>query len=1311
MANAPTLSILGAVDSLTDLDDIWPVAVQGDYLYAGRNLDAQVTVVDISDPASPAVVETLVDFTNLNGPTEMIVEGDYLYVSCASGDGLTVLDISTPTSISVHGSIVGHASLNGAAGIVKDGDFIYVAAGFYDGLAVVDVSTPASPSVVGSVSNVAMNAVSRITKSGNYCYLTSQSDNRFSVVNVSNPAAPTFQGSLVDATNLDGAAGLAAFGTYALVACYDTDKITVVDASTPTTPVIETVLTPVTGSGGTVRLLGVEKHGDDYAFVAWAQGTIFVIDMTDPTAPFISSSVIDTTDLDWAENLASNGSDTLVVSRGVLDGITILSIDRSIVPGTVIATVPAAAASTVSGSVPTEASSSTDNVVTWQGSLTAPAPIWVRDDRYLPGNMSGGQRAIPTTGALLQYSNYANSLIANYGLLSTITTVDATGILDTLQLPVQATRRLWGAAAISGTKLALIGHSYDAPEATNPARLYDLSDPSNITLITSKTIGLFGVTSQMTLSGACLDPNNVLWYPGSSGATTRIIGSDFDSGSTTTYGPFNLSHSVVLPDRSMVDTMWLYGGVYYGAISGRQTLSLFSQEGVLSSVSLGTGASNVVNGVHWMSSSRLLVFCSDSGVYKVIAIDISNPVTPTVAWTWLPGTYTRFAGRVDAYNVLISGSTSWRWFNISSQTITRTLLFDSGNYAAGGFLLSDGSIAAFGNDGGQGDGFVFIPDAVNYPSSLLSTPGPRPWRDPVAQPAVGLGTPIVLWDSRNWDGGATLYNEGSGGDMFDLEIVSTGDEEGDGIYAIKRVNWYSNPNLGPNADLPDESDFGGDWSAGPLTFIYALPPGHISYGEDGWTEVNCLPGDGGGYNFVGMSAYGFSYHGGFSGLYGASLSDSIGEGTFMEAYWAEALTESIMNQDDTTLLVVLYIDPASSTLGVWVRDAGGVHQIAYETNAVDGYDTDECSFSNGTWPTPEYDSVGVTSERFFSYFGETWSHVAPGQTWDGIVWAGLYRGRPDLAGLTTMWEDSVTPPKVAITKPVASADPTGTEALVVFDVVFSEVVTGFTVGDVSLTGSTAGGTLTAHLSGSGKTYSVNVTGMTTGGTVVVSIPASSATSVASGLANTASTAWDNSILWQVCSSSITDTFTRANEAIIASPWLVSPATGSTIGITSNVCRLQGGTTINPVMWHETPICGESVSIEATTQYSARLGIRMGAANPSVTIPSSSSGYFGGRLYFGSGINDWRWSMVKNNVELMTVSSQFGSALADTTDTRFELEDNGDGTVTLSLYVNDVLLESVLDSSPLTNTGRIGVAMDGRGSSYVPTVDSLSATGT
>lgn len=128
----------------------------------------------------------------------------------------------------------------------------------------------------------------------------------------------------------------------------------------------------------------------------------------------------------------------------------------------------------------------------------------------------------------------------------------------------------------------------------------------------------------------------------------------------------------------------------------------------------------------------------------------------------------------------------------------------------------------------------------------------------------------------------------------------------------------------------------------------------------------------------------------------------------------------------------------------------------------------------------------------------------------------------DAAGNTgtdtlTVTYDNV-PPSVTINQAANQLDPTH-GATINFTVVFSEAVTGFTTGDVVISG-TAGAT-SAVVSGAGTTYTVSVSGMTNTGTVIATIPAGVAQDAA-GNGNTASTSTDNQVTWIAGGTRISD---------------------------------------------------------------------------------------------------------------------------------------------------------------------------------------------
>jgi hypothetical protein len=109
----------------------------------------------------------------------------------------------------------------------------------------------------------------------------------------------------------------------------------------------------------------------------------------------------------------------------------------------------------------------------------------------------------------------------------------------------------------------------------------------------------------------------------------------------------------------------------------------------------------------------------------------------------------------------------------------------------------------------------------------------------------------------------------------------------------------------------------------------------------------------------------------------------------------------------------------------------------------------------------------------------------------------------------------VTAPTVTINQAGGQSDP-ATSSPINFTVVFSEPVTGFATGDVTITGTAFGpnslpmGVVTQIAPNDGTTYNVAVSGMNTSGTVVVTIAAGVAVDAATN-ANAASTSSDNTV--------------------------------------------------------------------------------------------------------------------------------------------------------------------------------------------------------
>jgi len=187
---------------------------------------------------------------------------------------------------------------------------------------------------------------------------------------------------------------------------------------------------------------------------------------------------------------------------------------------------------------------------------------------------------------------------------------------------------------------------------------------------------------------------------------------------------------------------------------------------------------------------------------------------------------------------------------------------------------------------------------------------------------------------------------------------------------------------------------------------------------------------------------------------------------------------------------------------------------------VTGFAAEDVSFGGSSTGSPL--SASVTGS------GTTYTVSVTGMTVNGVVVASIgpnvaadAAGNPNLASTSTdntvAFADNVRP-TVTINQAPGQADPAG-GAPIVFAVAFSEPVSGFVSSDVSLAGSTAGGTLAASVSGSGASYTVSVSGMTSSGNVVASIPANAALDGA-GNPSFASTSSDNTVAFVAASEAL-----------------------------------------------------------------------------------------------------------------------------------------------------------------------------------------------
>src|SRR5207302_767983 len=147
-----------------------------------------------------------------------------------------------------------------------------------------------------------------------------------------------------------------------------------------------------------------------------------------------------------------------------------------------------------------------------------------------------------------------------------------------------------------------------------------------------------------------------------------------------------------------------------------------------------------------------------------------------------------------------------------------------------------------------------------------------------------------------------------------------------------------------------------------------------------------------------------------------------------------------------------------------------IHFTVVFSEPVTGFANDDVSFTGTTAPGTLIASVSGS--------GATYDVAVSGMTGSGSVVVSISAGaavdtagNPSGASTSSSVIFDIVHPSVTINLAAGQADPTNASPILL-TVVFSKAVTGFTDSDVLFTGSTAGGPLSASVSGSGATYTV-----------------------------------------------------------------------------------------------------------------------------------------------------------------------------------------------------------------------------------------------
>lgn len=307
------------------------LAIIGDYAYVAAG-DSGLVVIDISDPLMPAKCGEVGGV----GSIEKVAQY-YDYLLAVPGDsGMTVFDLSTPCSptlereFQIDGSTnittfeklafvtIGDAGLEilsvydplnpdsistcetpgTAVSVFVTEDYAYVA-DMDSGLQVIDISNAETPSLIGS--HPAGDDVYDVMVIGSYAYVADGYDG-LDVVDISTPSAPYSAGT----RNTSGVCisvfvvGSVAFMGERIDHPGGLQTINVFIPSSPT----------ILGGSVTAATIRVTTR-DDFAYCASSYSGMHVVDISDPSAPYVISTL---EDVPSARDIAMSGDYAIVGS-------------------------------------------------------------------------------------------------------------------------------------------------------------------------------------------------------------------------------------------------------------------------------------------------------------------------------------------------------------------------------------------------------------------------------------------------------------------------------------------------------------------------------------------------------------------------------------------------------------------------------------------------------------------------------------------------------------------------------------------------------------------------------------------------------------------------------------------------------------------------------------------------------------------------------------------------------------------------------------------------------------------------------------
>ncbi len=288
----------------------WNFDLTGDYTYSSTTAFTVSWSLAYLNQNTLEHTWVITNATNYNWAYDIVVDWSYAYMTSYLWDRVTILNISNPASPTLVSQIINNwwtIRLDWAAWIVKDWNFLYVASNVSDALQIINVTNPAAPTAAWQVLNTTTTRLDWarwIDKVWNYVYIASNVSDSLTIIDVTNPASPTYIWKYrVNNWNLNWARDVKVVGNYAYVANYDRDSLAVMDISNPANPTFVVELRQTTRLNWAHNLV----ISWNYAYVsADLNASVMVIDISNPASP------TEVTNISWWNYSLTNPRDLVV---------------------------------------------------------------------------------------------------------------------------------------------------------------------------------------------------------------------------------------------------------------------------------------------------------------------------------------------------------------------------------------------------------------------------------------------------------------------------------------------------------------------------------------------------------------------------------------------------------------------------------------------------------------------------------------------------------------------------------------------------------------------------------------------------------------------------------------------------------------------------------------------------------------------------------------------------------------------------------------------------------------------------------------